>query len=227
MHTTGHYLVANSLALKMAEINDNTPEPAGGTIVRDPETGRPTGVLKEPPAMDMVRTLVPVWSTEQWRDGIQHAMRLLLEEGITAVKENHSRNDYERILPAYRQLKDTGDLKIRCYVLCRAETVEDVPHAASNPDDFLAHKNDDLLKLGGIKVFIDGSLVGRTAWVYEEYYDPIAGKVDAGNRGYPAIPEDLFKSIIEAAHANGFQIAVHAIGDRATDVAVELCMTKL
>jgi hypothetical protein len=218
-HVTGHCILANSLSLKLGGISKETPEPSGGTILRD-HTGEPTGVLKEFAAMNMVLRLVPEWTTEQWMRGIRHATKL--SEGVTATKKNYPRGQYESIIAAYRTLIAKGEMKIRSHVLCRAETVEDVRYAVNHPDDFLAHSRDDLLKLGGIKVLLDGSLVARTALMYDEFCDPATGRPQKGNRGYLSIPEDELTRIVETAHVNGFQIAVHAIGDRAIDLILDV-----
>jgi predicted amidohydrolase YtcJ len=219
-HVTGHCVVVNSLALKMARINKDTPEPAGGTIVRD-ETGEPTGVLKEFPAMNLALRLLPECSTAQWMEGIRYATQLFVSEGVTSVKENYPRSDYARILAAYRKLIAKREMKVRSYLMCRAETIEDVHYAAAHPRDFKTHPGEELLKLGGIKILLDGSLVARTAWMHDEYYDPATEKTERGNRGYPVISEENLSKIIEAANANGFQIAVHAIGDKATDAVLD------
>jgi hypothetical protein len=109
-----------------------------------------------------------------------------------------------------------NEMKIRSFVLCRAENTADVKYGIEHPNDFLAREADALLKLGGIKVIFDGSLVARTAWMYEDYSNDTENTA-TGNRGYPALSEDTLNEIVRDAHANGFQIAVHAIGDRAID----------
>src|SRR5262249_28424813 len=85
-HTTGHYGVANSLALKMAHITVSTADPVAGTIDRDAQ-GNPTGVLKEESAMDLVTSLIPPVTLEQVRQGILYIQRVLHSEGMTAIKD--------------------------------------------------------------------------------------------------------------------------------------------
>jgi len=85
MHTTGHYGVANSYALKLARITAATPNPPAGAIDRDAQ-GKPTGVLKES-AKDLVVNLIPPTTAEQWQKGILHSIEGLHREGMTAIKD--------------------------------------------------------------------------------------------------------------------------------------------
>jgi predicted amidohydrolase YtcJ len=218
-HVTGHCIVVNSLALRLPGISKQTPDPPSGSIERD-SAGEPTGVLKEFAAMNIVLKLVPQWTIGDWINGIRHATRLWVREGVTAVKESYSRDQYRSILAAYRSLMSSRKMKIRSYLLLIAETVKDLNDAIERQHDFSTHTDDILLKLGGIKVIFDGSLVARTAWMYEEYCDA-TGKTEIGNRGYPALREDEMTEIVTTSDANGFQIAVHAIGDRAIDVVLD------
>ena len=116
MHTTGHYGVANSLALKMAHISSASADPAAGTIDRDAH-GNPTGVLKEESAMEPVVRLIPPITLEQMRQGILHIQEVLHSEGMTGVKDP----DIQQIhWDAYKSLLDEGRLKERICVLWHA-----------------------------------------------------------------------------------------------------------
>src|ERR1700722_10438380 len=112
MHTTGHYGVANSYALKLAHIAASTPDPPAGTIDRDAQ-GRPTGVLKEA-AKDLVVTLIPPTTAEQWQRGILHSIEGLHREGMTAVKDAALS---EPMWEAYRALLAQNKLNERIFVL--------------------------------------------------------------------------------------------------------------
>ncbi len=112
MHTTGHYGVANSYALKLAHITASTPDPPAGTIDRDAE-GRPTGVLKEA-AKDLVVNLIPPTTSEQWQRGILHSIEGLHREGMTAVKDAALT---EPMWDAYRDLLGQNKLNERIFVL--------------------------------------------------------------------------------------------------------------
>src|SRR5271163_4475140 len=112
MHTTGHYGVANSYALKLARITASTPDPPAGTIDRDAQ-GNPTGVLKES-AKDLMVSLTPPPSPEQWRRGILHSIEGLHREGMTAVKDPDTT---QPMWDAYRELLREKKLDERVFVL--------------------------------------------------------------------------------------------------------------
>ena len=116
VHTTGHYGVANSVALKMAHISRATPDPAAGTIDRNGD-GDPTGVLKEDAAMKPVAGLIPPTTPEQMRQGIRHIQSVLHSEGITAVKDPDITQLHWN---AYKTLLEQGELKERICVLWHA-----------------------------------------------------------------------------------------------------------
>src|SRR5215469_6151550 len=120
-HTTGHYGVANSLALKLAHITGATADPTAGTIDRDAQ-GNPTGVLKEDAAMEPVTRLIPPTTPEQMREGILYIQKVLHREGMTAVKDP----DIAQIhWDAYKSLLDQGQLKERICVLWHAGSTLD------------------------------------------------------------------------------------------------------
>lgn len=115
-HTTGHYGVANSLALKLAHISRATADPTAGTIDRD-ALGSPTGVLKEEAAMKPVTSLIPPTTLDQLRQGILHMQKVLHREGMTAVKDP---DIFQIHWDAYKSLLDQGELKERVCVLWHA-----------------------------------------------------------------------------------------------------------
>src|SRR5580658_5237111 len=117
MHTTGHYGVANSYALKLARITASTPDPPAGTIDRDAQ-GNPTGVLKES-AKDMMVSLTPAPTPEQWRRGILHSIEGLHREGMTAVKDPDLT---QPMWDAYRELLNQKKLDERVFILWHAGT---------------------------------------------------------------------------------------------------------
>jgi predicted amidohydrolase YtcJ len=163
LHTTGHYGVANSLALRLAHVTAATPDPIAGTIDRDAQ-GNPTGVLKEDSAMKMVTQLIPPITLEQMRQGILHIQRVLHSEGLTAVKDP----DIEQIhWDAYKSLLDRGELKERICVLWHAGSTLDSARktlSAINSVSPSTLGSDRLLSCGA-KIYMDGSGGARTGWV--------------------------------------------------------------
>jgi predicted amidohydrolase YtcJ len=219
MHTTGHYGVANSAALKLAGITAATQDPPAGTIDRDP-AGAPTGVLKEA-AMNAIIALIPPPTAEQRRAGILHSIETLHREGMTAVKDP----DIERpTWDAYKALLDAGKLDERICVLWHAGSTLDSARAAlreiSAQPRPPASLGDGRLLSCGAKIYMDGSGGARTAWMYADWNRSSTG-VDAGNRGYPAVDPAVYREIVRLFHRAGVHVGTHAIGDHAIDWVVD------
>ena len=225
LHTTGHYGVANSLALKLAHINAATPDPTAGTIDRD-SRGNPTGVLKEEAAMEPVTRLIPPTTPEQMRQGILYIEKVLHSEGMTAVKDP----DIQQIhWNAYKSLLDEGQLKERICVLWHAgSTLESARKALAEinavPRLPTTLGNDRLLSCGA-KIYMDGSGGARTGWVYDDWLrkgtTPDVSSSGAGNRGYPQTDPAIYREMVRLFHQNGVPVGTHAVGDRAMDWVVD------
>ena len=225
LHTTGHYGVANSLALKLAHITAATADPKAGTIDRDPR-GSPTGVLKEESAMETVTRLIPPTTPEQMRKGILYIQKVLHSEGMTAVKDP----DIQQIhWDVYRSLLDQGQLKERICVLWHAgSTLESARKALAEINSVprlpAALGNDRLLSCGA-KIYMDGSGGARTGWVYDDWLrngtTPDVTSSGAGNRGYPQTDPAVYREMVRLFHQNGVPVGTHAVGDRAMDWVVD------
>lgn len=226
LHTTGHYGVANTVALKMANINSATPDPAAGTIDRDAH-GNPTGVLKEDPAMNPVTHLIPETTPEQMRQGILHIQDVLHSEGMTAVKDP----DISQLhWDAYQSLLEEGKLKERICVLWHAGTtmesarkaVEKINSAPLLPKSL--HGTDRLLSCG-VKIYMDGSGGARTGWLNDDWLKNGTTRdvtsSGAGNRGYPQVDPAVYQEMVRLFHQNGVPVGTHAVGDRAMDWVVD------
>jgi predicted amidohydrolase YtcJ len=225
MHTTGHYGVSNSVALKLAHITAATPDPPAGSIDRDSD-GNPTGVLKEHSAMNPVASLVPPITPEQMRQGILHIQQVLHSEGMTSVKDP----DIEQIhWDAYKALLDQGQLKERICVLWHAGSTMDsarkalaevraAPRLPSTLDD-------DRLLSCGVKIYMDGSGGARTGWVYADWLRnatiPDVRTSGAPNRGYPQTDPAVYRDMVRLFHENRVPVGTHAVGDRAMDWIVD------
>lgn len=217
--TMGHYGVANSLALKLANITKSTPDPPGGTIDRYPD-GAPTGVLKES-AQELVTRLIPVVTVEEYRRGIEHLATEFNQEGMTGLKEpGIGTTEWE----AYQEALAAGRLPVRVFVLWSVgKTIEDAERLAERIGPFTKpyrSTGDDHLISGGVKLFVDGSGGARTAWLYQPWnrdYD----KVDDSNVGYPALSPEVLRRQIELLHDAGLHVSVHSIGDRGIDWVVD------
>lgn len=218
-HTTGHYGVGNSAALKLAGITRTTPDPPAGTIDRDAQ-GQPTGVLKEA-ATGLVTRLIPPYTREQQLQGILRIIGDFNAEGMTAAKDpgiDQSKWDL------YQQILNDGKLTVRVFTLWSAgRTVESTRDALAHLSRLPhppASLGDGRLLAGGLKIFMDGSGGARTAWMYSDWNKNFTGK-DTGNTGYPTTPPDVYRQMVSLAHDQNVHVSTHAIGDRAIDWVVD------
>jgi len=227
VHTMGHYGVANSLALVLAGIDENTPDPPGGVIDRDAD-GKPTGVLKES-AMGLVSRHIPVAGESQKREAIRYMAREFNSECMTGAKDpgiGWGDRGFEDSLSAWQAYQDVlaeGALSVRIFALWPSpQNMDDARSLIREIQHFSKpHEStgDDQLISGGIKIFADGSGGARTAWLWDNWNQNRTG-LDEGNSGYPAFDADLIRNLIFLYHQNGLHMGVHAIGDRAIDWVV-------
>ena len=224
-HTTGHYGVANSLALKLANITSATADPVAGTIDRDAH-GNPTGVLKEDSAMSPVEKLIPPTTPEQMRQGIRYIQGLLHKEGMTAVKDPDIDQTY---WDAYKSLLDQGELKERICVLWHAGTTMESARMAlaefNAAPRLPANLGNDRLLSCGVKIYMDGSGGARTGWVYDDWLrngtTRDVTKSGEGNRGFPLTDPKVYQEMVRLFQQNKVPVGTHAVGDRAMDWVVD------
>jgi len=200
----GHMSLANSAALKLAGVTRETKDPDGGLIVRDPKTGEPTGVLKDA-AMSFVWKVAPQSSFEEKltaaRAASEHAARL----GVTSVHDVSAGTD----VGVYQTLLDRGELKTRIYAVSALPSWERLARTGVR-----ARFGGDMLRIGGLKGFSDGSLGSTTAFFYEPYKDSPETRGLAGDEMFP---EGAMLERVRASDRAGLQVMIHAIGDRAND----------
>jgi len=223
VHTTGHYGVANSMALSMARITATTSDPEAGTIDRDAH-GNATGVLKES-AMQLVTQLIPPIMPYQMRNGILHVEEVLHSEGMTSVKDPLIQQIQ---WDAYKSLLDEGKLKERICVLWSAGSTMESAHKALdeiNSVRRLPQTYEDRLLSCGAKMFMDGSGGARTGWLYDDWLrngtTPDLTNAGTGNRGYPQTDPDVYRQMVRLFHENKVPVGTHAVGDRAMDWVVD------
>lgn len=205
----GHSAWVNSKALELAGITRKTPDPENGRIERDP-AGNPSGTLRES-ATDLVFDLMPAYSTQENIGAARRALAEANKFGITSITDADAEPSY---LEAYRALDDLNQLTARVYA---AIHVEDNPVAGetSRLVELRRRYTGTRLSANTVKFFADGVIEARTAALLQPYTG--YGK-DAGSLNYT--PEDLATRIV-AADREGFQIHVHAIGDRAIRVTLD------
>jgi predicted amidohydrolase YtcJ len=206
-HISGHVAVANSLALQISGITKGSPNPKGGEFERG-EDGELTGMLKEGPAMRLVAQNIPDPTDEHRRRGIEMVLADLAKNGVTSAQDN---SEWEDFL-VYHALKDEGKLTVRITEwLHFTLPLRELQNQRSE-----GGTSDPWLKTGTLKMVIDGALGSRTAAMLAPYSD------DPSTSGIMIMdPEKLRQMAIERDKA-GFQIAFHAIGDRANRVALDV-----
>ena len=216
IHTTGHYGVANSVALRLAHITAATQNPTAGTIDRDAQ-GQPTGVLKEEASMRLVTELIPDYSHDQMRDGYLTTMAMLNKEGITAIKDPGMDPKNWTI---YSELRDQNKLTVHLFALWHGGTTLSQTQEAVTRILSIPKSDNDLLISGGVKLFMDGSGGARTAWMTQDWNRKFE-LIDKGNRGYPLTDPEVYRQQVRTIHNAGIHVGTHAIGDRAIDWVVD------
>ncbi|MEC3975287.1 amidohydrolase [Amycolatopsis sp. H20-H5] len=215
-HTSEHMVVVNTAVLERLDLANVPP---GGDVVRDAD-GSPTGLLREQ-AQLLLRPLTFPVPLESVVRGLDRASARYLSEGITSVQEAGVGGGLVGQTPAelaaYQLARDRGVLRVRSTVMVAASVLHELSDGAGFGLDLGLRTGfgDDRLRIGAMKLFADGSLIGRTCAMHE----PFAGEPD--NVGYFQVPEDEIAHTILLAHEAGWQIATHAIGDRAVTVVLD------
>jgi len=222
-HTSGHFCVVNTRAMHLARIGD-VAVPEGGVVATDTD-GRPTGLLEEQ-AQQLVRHLLLPHPIEAMVEHLAAASRRYLSEGITSAQEAGvgsllgSPNPNE--LAAWQEARQRGVLRTRVTLMISAETLHEIDAHVDDPAGtsldlgLRSGFGDDWLRIGPTKVFADGSLMGRTAAMFDDF----AG--EPGNAGYFQMDPARLRKVIIDAHTAGWQVATHAIGDRAVATTLDI-----
>ena len=229
-----HTLLVNSKALEIAGITKDTPDPPSGEMERD-ENGEPTGILKEPGAQALVAAHVPLLTRQEKKTALMTTLSHLNANGVTSFTDAAIGPGGESFLygvmsaefvDLYQELLAEGKLSARVAVLLLlgdygALTYEDLENGLNTykiPTDV----DKTWLQFPGVKIFADGIPLTYTSWMNEDY---VSG--DAGH-GTSVIPgktdeeqRDNLIEMIKLVHRHGFQIGLHATGDRAIDAAVD------
>jgi predicted amidohydrolase YtcJ len=201
----GHLLWVNSLALERAHITAETPEPGNGAILRD-GSGEPTGILQEHEATQLVYNVIDESNPLMTRTLVERLLPVLQRSGITTIHDIESMD----ALHLFQELRDEGKLGVRVQMILPHQLLPEIRDAGAQ---FV--KPNDLLSIGGIKIFADGTLGSQTAAMLEGF------EGNPNNRGILAISELSMNETVSAAAEMGLSIAIHAIGDRAAHVALD------
>ncbi len=198
----GHMCLANSLALKLAGITKDTKDVPGGEIVRDAKTGEPTGVLKDA-AEDLVDKAIPSSSWEEKHAAALAATEHAAKMGVTSVTDMSAGED----VGLYQYMVERGEMKNRMYAIRSVVSWEVLRNTGVR-----AAFGSDMLRIGGLKGFADGSLGSTTALFFEPYND---SPKTSGLLFDQMLPEGIMLKRVEGLDKAGLQVMIHAIGDKA------------
>ena len=208
-HATGHLAVANSEALRLADINAKTPDPVGGVIDHD-AAGQPTGILKDS-AMELVTRHLLKPTLETSLQAVTFLSKACAEVGLTTI---HDVALLQPALTAYQEAKRQGLLRVRVQLSPLVASAQDADHFDSL--GISTGFGDQWLRLGAIKMFADGGMAARTIALF-----PPSVINEVSNFGLLLWkPEDM-KAVQMTLAEHGWQIATHAIGDRAIDEVID------
>ena len=198
----GHAAFANARAMELMGIDRNTQSPEGGDIIKDAD-GNPTGILVDK-AMGLVS--VPGFTENQRRQALELGIQECLANGITMFDDAGVGEDG---IDLYKEYADAGKLDMRVYVMAsNLHTMVALQKPWSHPDGFLTVR--------AVKMYGDGALGSRGAWLLEPYED------DPGNSGFPTTPPDMIYDAARFALEHGWQVCTHAIGDRGNRMMLDM-----
>ena len=211
-----HTAWANSRALALAGITRSTKDPVGGVIVRDPKTGEPTGVLEEKPAVDLVKLKLPEPLPAEKYQSLLKGLRLLNTLGITSVQDAgllSPSQDVEADLAMLDRARREGKLSVRVSAAVHLQPGK-APATIAQVKRLVARYRDPSLRVVGVKLFVDGVTLSKTAAMLEPYVG------DTGT-GLPNWTAEALNEAVTAADREGLQTSLHAIGDRAVRMALD------
>ena len=198
----GHMALGNTLALKLAGITRETKDPPGGLVVRDPKTGEPTGVLKDC-AEDLVDRVIPEKTFEEKHIAARAGTDYAAQVGVTSLTDMSAGED----VGLYQHMLERGELKTRIYATRSIVSWETLARTGVR-----AAFGSDMLRIGALKGFADGSLGSSTALFFQPYSDT------PDTRGLlfdQMLPEGIMLKRVEGADKLSLQVMIHAIGDEA------------
>lgn len=208
MHISAHMGVVNRVALEEAGINEASPDPEGGEIVRD-GSGRLTGLLKET-AHDPLREMALDFSLRKGLAVLQAAVRDYLSKGVTTAQSGLTPSSQVSVLMWASRI---GLVPLRLVVW------PEVSLARAIDDGQVTLKQTDKFTVGAAKIISDGSIQGYTGYLTAPYF-VLPEDGSQGYRGYPSLPMEELAGIVKDLHARGWQVAVHANGDAAIDATI-------
>jgi predicted amidohydrolase YtcJ len=207
-HRGGHTAFVNSMALRLTGVDENTPNPTGGEIDRDRNTGRLTGGLRETAIQPFQKMFFSAYTRDEYREGVKIITRMMAKAGVTSA---HDALGSPEDLRAYQDSYQAGELSVRVYAFIAYQYLEQMIAAGVRTG-----MGNEWVRLGALKLICDGSISERTARITEPYI----GRPD--DHGIWVMEEAELTANARKAHEAGWQIAVHANGDAAIDRTLRL-----
>lgn len=208
-----HIALANSLALKLAGITKDTPSPEGGEIQKDPDTGEPTGIVRDA-ALAMVTKNIPEPTLNMRTKAVLAALRHAAEVGVTSVNDMAEAPIFGQSFEIYQQLHQEGRLTTRIYFYIPIDKM-DIYEELRLKTPF----GNNWLEIGGLKGFVDGGVGASTAYFFEPYAD---NPRTCGLLAPQMFPEGIMEHRVRRASEEGLQVAIHAIGDKANALILDI-----
>ncbi|WP_077621227.1 amidohydrolase [Sediminibacillus massiliensis] len=204
-----HALLANSQAIKKAGIDEATPDPQGGVVVRD-GNGQATGLFLDT-AQEYIKSVVPEISEQSLTSIVEVAVDDLYRYGIVGghTEDLNYYGGFRKTYNAFKNAIDGNKRKFRAHLLVHHEVLKDMVEEGLD-----YHQGTVYIEMGAMKIFSDGALGGRTAWLSEPYED------DPDNNGINIHTQENLELLVKNAREHGMPVAVHAIGDKAVEAVV-------
>ncbi|NQZ77042.1 MAG: amidohydrolase [Ekhidna sp.] len=208
-HASGHAALANAKAMEVASITKESDQPLGGEIFKS-VTGEPTGIFNET-AQNLIAEVIPDATKESDTQALNLALEQCFKYGITGFHQAESGPEH---IDLYKEFAERGDLKLRLYVMLNGRDETLLQEYFDN--GIMEDAYDNQLTIRSVKLYADGALGSRGAWLLTEYTDA------PGVHGHNVMPMEDIADVTERAYKAGFQVCVHAIGDRANREVLDI-----
>lgn len=214
-HQSGHLAMLNTRALALVGITADSQPPEGGAIEREADGRTPNGVLKETAFFAILPKMTPAFTPAEYRQNIEAAQKIYIENGFTTVQDGKTSEANVKALPA---LNAAGVLKIDVVAYPDLVPLGDAPvlHGPLMSRGYTGH-----FRFGGVKLTLDGSPQGKTAWFTKPYFKPPEGE-KADYAGLPAFSDDKLRPLVDLAYKNHWQLLAHTNGDAAIDQLIRV-----
>jgi predicted amidohydrolase YtcJ len=219
MHQSGHLGVYNTAALRLLGVSGDSPDPPGGVIEREADGRTPSGVMQENAHFALMYRLVPNFSDQEYVALLQAGQEAYVRNGFTTVQDGKTD---EKTLKALPKLAAGGAFKVDVVAYADLVAIGDSEILHS---PLMSRQYADGFRLGGVKLTLDGSPQGKTAWFTKPYLRAPAGEKPTYS-GYPALSDDKLADYYRLARKNGWQLLVHANGDAAIDQLLRVASSE-